>query len=67
MDSMEIVVNLVHGQVRKGVRSVIKNERGATLVEYVLLIVAVAVIAVVAFRTLANQIKAGAAKAAPLM
>jgi Flp pilus assembly pilin Flp len=62
MDSMEIVVNLVHGQIRKGVRSVIKDERGATLVEYVMLITAVMLLAIAAFKTLAGRISSAAAR-----
>jgi Flp pilus assembly pilin Flp len=63
MDSMEIVINLVHGQIRKGVRSVVKDERGATLVEYVVLMVAVMLLCVAAFKALAGKITGGLNKA----
>jgi Flp pilus assembly pilin Flp len=63
MVGTEIVLNLVHGQIRKGVRSVIKNERGATMTEYALVLVAVLALAAGMFKSLGGKVGAAATKA----
>jgi Flp pilus assembly pilin Flp len=53
---MQIVLDLARGQFRKIARKLVKDERGAGLLEYVFLIVAVLLLAAAAFKSLGPKI-----------
>ncbi len=61
---MQIVLDLARGQFRKIARKLVKDERGAGLLEYVFLIVAVLLLAAAAFKALGPKIGAAAQKGA---
>lgn len=67
MVAQEIALNLFQGQVRKTVRRYIKNERGATMTEYAMVLFAVLVVAAGLFKTMGGKVNTGAEKAGSLL
>jgi Flp pilus assembly pilin Flp len=61
---MQIVLDIARGQFRKIARKLVKDQRGAGLLEYVFLIVAVLLLAASAFKLLGPKIGAAATKGA---
>jgi Flp pilus assembly pilin Flp len=63
MIATEIALNIAQGQIRKNVRRFIKNERGATMTEYALVMVAVLVVAAGMFKALGSKVGAAVTSA----